>query len=65
VAPEDHPVWVKDAVVLPYVKQGAALLNRLMPEDVAVRSLGAALLLPRHGLARRALVHLARIPGRS
>jgi membrane protein required for colicin V production len=65
VAPEDHPVWVKDAVVLPYVKHGAALLNRLMPEDVAVRSLGAALLLPRHGLARRALVHLARIPGRS
>jgi membrane protein required for colicin V production len=64
VAPEDHPPWVRDAVVLPYVKDGAALLHRLMPEDVAARGLGAAILMPRHGFALRTLVHLARIPVR-
>ena len=65
VAPEDHPAWVRNAVVLPYVQDGAALLNRLMPEDVAARGLGAAILVPRHGFALRTLVHLARIPVRS
>jgi membrane protein required for colicin V production len=61
VAPEDHPDWIKNAIVLPYVEDGAAVLNRLMPEDVAARGLGAALLVPRHGYALRALVHSARV----
>ena len=61
VAPEDHPDWIKNAIVLPYVEDGAALLNRLVPENVAARSLGAALLVPRHGSALRALVQTARV----
>jgi membrane protein required for colicin V production len=62
VAPEDHPDWIKNAIVLPYVEDGAALLNRLMPENVAARGLGAALLMPRHGSMLRALVQAARVP---
>jgi membrane protein required for colicin V production len=64
VAPEDHPDWIKNAIVLPYVEDGAALLNRLMPENVAARSLGAALLVPRYGAGLRALVQTARLPVR-
>jgi membrane protein required for colicin V production len=62
VAPEDHPDWIKNAIVLPYVEDGAALLNRLIPELAAARGLGAALLVPRHGSALRALIRAARIP---
>jgi membrane protein required for colicin V production len=47
VAPEDHPEWVKDALILPYVKDGAALLSRLMPEDFAARKVAAPLRTPR------------------
>jgi membrane protein required for colicin V production len=65
VAPEDHPDWIKNAIVLPYVEDGAALLGRLMPENIAARGLGAAMLLPRHGPALRALIHMARLPVRS
>jgi membrane protein required for colicin V production len=61
VAPEDHPDWIKNAIALPYVKEGAALLNRLMPEDVAARDLGAALLAPRPGYALKALAQAARM----
>jgi membrane protein required for colicin V production len=64
VAPEDHPDWIRNAIVLPYVEDGAALLNRLMPANVAARGLGAAILLPRHGHALRALMHVARLPAR-
>jgi membrane protein required for colicin V production len=53
VDPEDHPVWVKHALILPYVKDGAALLTRLMPEDFAARGLAASMRVPRHD--RRAL----------
>ena len=35
VAPQDHPEWVKEALILPYVKDGAALLTRFMPEGFA------------------------------
>jgi membrane protein required for colicin V production len=42
IAPEDHPDWVKNALILPYVKNGAALLSRLMPDDVAARDLEAS-----------------------
>jgi membrane protein required for colicin V production len=48
-APEDHPEWVKEALILPYVKDGAVLLTRLMPEGFAVRGLAAQLRMPRHG----------------
>jgi membrane protein required for colicin V production len=65
VASEDHPDWIKNAILLPYVEDGAALLNRLMPANVAARGLGAAILVPRHGHALRALIHVARIPVRS
>jgi membrane protein required for colicin V production len=64
IAPEDHPDWVKNALVLPYVKDGAALLSRLMPNDIAARGLGAALMVPRRGLAWRAVVEAARSAAR-
>ena len=57
VAPEDHPEWVKEALILPYVKDGAALLSRLMPEDFAARGLVGPMPMPRHGL--RAVVEAA------
>jgi membrane protein required for colicin V production len=48
VAPEDHPEGVKHALLLPYVKDGAVLLSRLMPEGFAVRGLTASMRTPRH-----------------
>jgi membrane protein required for colicin V production len=60
VAPEDHPEWVKEALILPYVRDGAALLTRLMPGDFAARGLAAPMHIPRHGLG--ALVRAARVP---
>ena len=50
VAPEDHPEWVKEALILPYVKDGAALLTRLMPEAFAARGLAAPMRPPHRGL---------------
>jgi membrane protein required for colicin V production len=58
-APEEHPDWVKNALVLPYVRDGAVLLSKLMPEDVAARVGGAALPMPRQGRALRALIDSA------
>jgi membrane protein required for colicin V production len=46
IAPEDHPKGVKHALLLPYVKDGAVLLSRLMPEGFAVRGLAVQLELP-------------------
>jgi membrane protein required for colicin V production len=60
VPPKDHPQSVKDALILPYVKDGAALLTRLMPEDFAARGLAARL--PRHGFG--AFVQAVRNPAR-
>jgi membrane protein required for colicin V production len=54
VAPEDHPEGVKHALLLPYVKDGAVLLTRLMPEGFAVRGLAAAMRTPRHEERARA-----------
>jgi membrane protein required for colicin V production len=48
VAPEDHPEGVKHALLLPYVKDGAVLMTRLMPEGFAVRGLTASMRTPRH-----------------
>jgi membrane protein required for colicin V production len=31
IAPEDQPAWVRQALVLPYVEDGADMLRRLMP----------------------------------
>ena len=58
VAPEEHPTWVKEALILPYVKDGAALLTRLMPGDFATRRLAA----PRHRLG--ALAQAAGTPAK-
>ncbi|MGI9419335.1 MAG: CvpA family protein [Geminicoccaceae bacterium] len=33
-APEHHPVWIKEARVLPYVRDGAELLASWVPEDM-------------------------------
>jgi membrane protein required for colicin V production len=57
VDPEDHPVWVKNALILPYVKDGAALLSGFMPHDFAARGLAASMRVSGHGL--RALARLA------
>jgi membrane protein required for colicin V production len=54
VAPEDHPEGVKHALLLPYAKDGAVLLTRLMPEGFAVRGLKAAMRTPRHEERMRA-----------
>ena len=44
-------------MILPYVKDGAVLLSRLMPESFAVRGLAAPMRTPRHG--QRALARAA------
>ncbi len=35
IAPDAQPDWVRQAMVLPYVREGAGLLQRFLPEDVA------------------------------
>jgi membrane protein required for colicin V production len=50
IAPEEQPEWVKDAVILPYVKDGAALLTRLIPDDFADRGLAASIRPPHPAL---------------
>jgi membrane protein required for colicin V production len=62
-APEEHPDWVKNALVLPYVKDGAVLLSKLMPEDVAA-GVGGTVPMPRRGHALRALIDPAGGPAR-
>ena len=47
LAPEEEPAWVRQALVLPYVKEGAGLLRRLVPENVARNGKAAA------GIARQ------------
>jgi membrane protein required for colicin V production len=47
VAPEEQPEWVKDALILPYVKDGAALLTRWLPDDFATPGALALTRLPR------------------
>jgi membrane protein required for colicin V production len=42
IAPDQQPAWVKDALVLPYVREGAGLLQRLVPAEVAETSRLAA-----------------------
>jgi membrane protein required for colicin V production len=37
IAPEEQPEWVRNALILPYVQDGAALLTRLLPQDFADR----------------------------
>jgi membrane protein required for colicin V production len=61
VAPEDHPEAVKHALILPYVRDGAVLLSRLMPEDFAVR--GLAVQLPMPGAGVPALARAAGMAG--
>jgi membrane protein required for colicin V production len=46
IAPEDQPEWVRNALILPYVQEGAALLTRLIPADVAEREAIASARLP-------------------
>jgi hypothetical protein len=47
---------VKEALILPYVKDGAVLLTRLMPEGFTVRGLAARMGVPHQvrALARAA-----------
>ncbi len=42
LAPEEQPAWVRQALVLPYVKEGAGLLQRFVPEDLARNGRAAA-----------------------
>ena len=42
IAPEEQPAWVREAVVLPYVRDGADMLQRLMPGTLALQSREAA-----------------------
>jgi membrane protein required for colicin V production len=42
IAPEEQPAWVREAVVLPYVRDGADMLQRLMPGNLALQGKEAA-----------------------
>ena len=42
IAPEEQPDWVQEAVVLPYVQDGADMLQRLIPASLALQSRHAA-----------------------
>jgi membrane protein required for colicin V production len=35
IGPDEQPAWVRQALVLPYVREGAGLLQRFVPEDLA------------------------------
>lgn len=44
IEPEHHPAWIREAELLPYVQEGAALLRELLPESVETeRALRAGL----------------------
>ena len=49
LAPDEQPEWIRDALVLPYVRDGADLLQRFVPETLAERSRDAAAAARRHG----------------
>jgi membrane protein required for colicin V production len=42
IAPDEQPAWITQARVLPYVQEGAGLLRRFVPEDVARSGKAAA-----------------------
>ncbi len=42
IGPEEQPAWVRQALILPYVREGAGLLQRFVPEDVARSGKAAA-----------------------
>ena len=42
LTPDEQPDWIRGALVLPYVQEGAGLLQRLMPGTLAERTRGAA-----------------------
>lgn len=37
LAPDEQPEWIRSALVLPYVQDGAGLIQRYLPESVAER----------------------------
>jgi membrane protein required for colicin V production len=49
LAPDEQPAWIRDALVLPYVQEGAALLQRFVPASIAERTRDAADAARRHG----------------
>jgi membrane protein required for colicin V production len=49
IAPDEQPAWVQEAVVLPYVQDGADMLQRLMPGNLALQSKEAADMARRQG----------------
>ncbi len=42
IAPDEQPAWIKQARVLPYVQEGAGLLRRFVPAEVARNTKAAA-----------------------
>ena len=42
IAPDEQPAWVRHALVLRYVQEGAGLLRRFVPEDVVSNGKAAA-----------------------
>jgi membrane protein required for colicin V production len=42
LAPDEQPEWIRNALVLPYVQDGAGLLQRYVPDDLTERTRGAA-----------------------
>jgi membrane protein required for colicin V production len=42
LAPQQEPAWIRQALLLPYVKEGAGLLQRFVPENLARNGKAAA-----------------------
>ena len=55
LAPDEQPDWMREALVRPYVQEGAELLRRLMPETLAARTRDAAAATRAHGATLGAL----------
>jgi membrane protein required for colicin V production len=49
LTPDEQPAWIRDALVLPYVQEGAGLLRRFVPATLAEQTRGAAEAARRHG----------------
>ena len=42
LTPDEQPEWIRNALVLPYVRDGAGLLQRYVPDDLAAGTRDAA-----------------------
>lgn len=55
LTPDEQPDWMREALVRPYVEEGAELLRRVMPETLAARTRDAAAAASKQGGTLREL----------